>query len=186
VRYIDIFMKFAKQLYQRRPKVRFLVVGADRVCYGGDQKRLGTLTFKEWVLKQDDYDLSKFQFLPPVAPELLATIFSMTDLHVYFTVPFVLSWSLLNAMACGAPILASNTPPVQEVISSGRNGMLSDFFDLAGMVLNADRLLDDRPFARQLGDTAAQDIRDRYRIEVTAPRHRAKLEQAYQSRLGKP
>jgi glycosyltransferase involved in cell wall biosynthesis len=176
MRGFDIFMRFAKQLYLRRPKVRFLVVGADRVCYGGDSKHIGEGSFKDWVLKQEDYDLSRFVFLPPVPPDVLATIFSISDLHVYLTVPFVLSWSLLNAMACGSPILASSTAPVQEVIESGRNGLLADFFDVDGLLRQAERLLEDRPLARHLGDSASEDVRMRYCIDVTAPLYRRYLE----------
>ena len=171
MRGFDIFMRFAKALYQRRPKVRFLVAGSDRVCYGGDLNRTGGKTFKEWVMAQDSYDLSKFVFLKPMPPEHLAELFSISDLHVYLTVPFVLSWSLLNAMACGATLLASNTPPVQEVIEHDRHGLLTDFFDVDGMVRNAERVLNDPVAHRHLGEAAMQRIQERYTLDVTVPKH---------------
>lgn len=169
IRGFDIFMRFAKKLYQRRPDVRFLVIGEDKVHYGGDLKKTGGQSFKDWVLSQDDYDLSRFAFVGRVPPDVLAEAFSISDLHVYLTVPFVLSWSLLNAMACGATILASDTPPVREVIEHGRNGLLADFFDVDGLADRAASVLDDPETYRPLGQQAAEDIRRKYSLDVCLP-----------------
>src|SRR5207249_3414719 len=96
IRGFDVFMRVAKMLCDRRPDVRFLIAGQDRVCYGGDARRTGGKTFKEWVLTQNDYDLSRFAFVGLLPPAELADVFAISDLHIYLTVPFVLSWSLLN------------------------------------------------------------------------------------------
>ena len=77
------------------------MVGEDRICYGGDKDVIGNRTFKEWVLGQGDYDLSRFLFTGMLTPQALAELFAVSDLHVYLTVPFVLSWSLMDALACG-------------------------------------------------------------------------------------
>ncbi len=169
IRGFDIFMRFAKRLYQRRSDIRFLVVGEDKVHYGNDLKKTGGLSFKEWVLRQDDYDLSRFAFVGRLPPDVLAQAFSISDLHVYLTAPFVLSWSLLNAMACGTTILASNTPPVREVIQHERNGLLVDFFDVEGMADAAERVLDEPEAFRHLGKQAAEDVRARYSLDVCLP-----------------
>src|SRR5262249_42661116 len=96
MRGFDIFMKAAKRLCDRRRDVIFLIAGQDRVCYGGDEKFTGGKTFKEWVLSQDDYDLSRIFFLGLVPTATLARLFALSDVHVYLTVPFVLSWSLVD------------------------------------------------------------------------------------------
>jgi glycosyltransferase involved in cell wall biosynthesis len=127
-----IFMRVAKRLCDFRNDVVFLIAGEDRVCYGGDRAVTGGKSFKEWVLVQDDYDLSRFDFLGLIPPPLPARRFNLRDLHLYLTVPFVLSWSLLDALACGALVLASDTEPVRETIAHGENGLLVDFFDVDG------------------------------------------------------
>src|SRR5579859_6289701 len=74
MRGFDIFMQVAKRLCDCLPNVLFLVVGQDRVCYGGDDKVTGKKTFKEWVLAKDKYDLSRIKFLDLVPPQTLAQI----------------------------------------------------------------------------------------------------------------
>jgi glycosyltransferase involved in cell wall biosynthesis len=170
MRGFDIFMKMAKRLCDRRRDVVFLIAGQDRSCYGGDQKVIGQSSFKNWVLAQDDYDLSRFVFLDLVPPQTLAHLFNITDLHVYLTVPFVLSWSLMNALACGTTVLASGTEPVREVIQHEQNGLLNDFFDVDGLVETADRVLNDPSAYRHLGAAGVKLIRDQYSLDVCLPR----------------
>src|SRR5260370_10464934 len=114
-----MFMKTAKKIYERLPDVRFVVVGQDQACYGSDERRTGGLTYKQWVLAQDAYDLSKFAFVGYLPTPALAELLAISDLHIYLTVPFVLSWSLMDALACGALVVASGTPPVCEMIEHG-------------------------------------------------------------------
>lgn len=169
MRGFDIFMRMAKKLCERRADVLFLIAGEDRVCYGGDDKVTGTRSFKEWVLAQDTYDLSRFVFLGLLPPAELAQLFALTDLHVYLTVPFVLSWSLLNALACGATVLASDTAPVREMIAQGRNGLLVDFFDVDGFAETAQRVLDAPAEYRALGAAGVEMVRSRYSLDVCLP-----------------
>jgi glycosyltransferase involved in cell wall biosynthesis len=105
-----------------------------------------------------------------VAPEQLARLFSLSDLHFYLTVPFVLSWSCLNAMACGVTMLGSDTAPVREVISDGENGLLCDFFDDGAMAERALEVLDDPAIHRaSLGAAASATVAERYALDVTFP-----------------
>jgi len=82
--------------------------------------------------------------------------------HVYLTDPFVLSWSLLEAMACAAVVIGSATAPVQEVIESEHNGLLVDFFDLEAMAHTIGAVLADPPRFRPLGQAARQTVVERY------------------------
>jgi glycosyltransferase involved in cell wall biosynthesis len=170
MRGFDIFMRAAKKIYTADPRVVFLIVGSDRVAYGGDMKFIREKSFKDFVLKQDDYDLSRLLFLGHVTPSDLVRIFSLSDLHLYLTVPFVLSWSLLDALACGCTVLASDTAPVREFIRDGETGLLRNFFDADGFAATALRVLKDPEAYRGLGRAGEALIREHYSLQTIIPR----------------
>jgi glycosyltransferase involved in cell wall biosynthesis len=182
IRGFDIFMKTAKLLCERRKDVIFVVVGEDRVCYGGDAEFTGGKSFKEWVLARDHYDLSRFVFTGLMPMTALAELFNITDLHIYLTVPFVLSWSLMDALACGATVLGSDTAPVREMIEHGRNGLLTDFFDCEKMADAASQVLDRPGEHKPLGQAGAEMVRERYSLDVCLPRMLALYEDAVHAR----
>ena len=180
MRGFDIFMKVAKRVCALRTDTVFVVVGEDRVAYGGDLRYTNGKTFKQWVLDQDDYDLSRIKFIGRIAPADLSRLFSLTDVHVYLTIPFVLSWSLMNALACGANVVASDTAPVREMIEHEKNGLLSDFFDVEGLAAAVCRILDDPAGHKHLGEAGRQAIVDRYSLEKCLP----KMLELYESVVG--
>jgi glycosyltransferase involved in cell wall biosynthesis len=169
MRGFDIFMEFARRLAAERSDVHFVIAGQDRVCYGGDAAFTGGLSFKQWVLSRASFDLSRFTFLGLVPPATLAHLFNLSDLHVYWTVPFVLSWSLMNALACGATVLASATEPVQEMIDDGVNGLLVDFHDVDAMLARARDVLDHPADFGHLGQNATARIAQSYSLEACLP-----------------
>jgi glycosyltransferase involved in cell wall biosynthesis len=178
MRGFDIFMKAAHLLCKRRPDTLFVVVGQDRICYGGDADFTDKRTFKEWVLARDPYDLSRFVFTGLTPTNRLAELLAVTDLHIYLTVPFVLSWSLMDALASGATVIASNTPPVAEMIGHGKNGLLVDFFDFEGIADQASKVLDAPDEYGPLGTAAVEMIREKYSLDVCLPRMLALYEKA--------
>jgi glycosyltransferase involved in cell wall biosynthesis len=170
MRGFDIFIRSAKRIAELYPDVIFIVVGTDRIAYGGDEGYIeGAKTFKEWVLAKEQIDASKFAFVGRIKPTDLAILLASTDLHIYLTVPFVLSWSMMDAMSCGAVVLASGTGPVKEMIREGENGLLVDFFDVEGMAQKAAKVLADPDSYRPLGRAAEQMIKDRYSLEASLP-----------------
>lgn len=183
MRGFDIFMQVARRIYEEHPDVLFVVVGSDRICYGGDERHIQAKNFKEHVVQQGEYDLSRFIFAGNVPQASLARLFSLSDLHIYLTVPFVLSWSLFNALSCECTVLASNTPPVLELVKHGENGLLGDFFDVNGLARQALEVLrspDD--YRRRLGKAGSSLIREKYSLEQCLP----KLEQFYRSAGRRP
>jgi len=158
----DVFMKTAKRTAAALPDVVFLIAGDERTNYGHEQHYLGNQSFKQYVLSQDDYDLAKFHFLGLIPPSDLAMLYNLSDLHIYLTVPYVLSWSLLMAMASGCTILGSATAPVEEVIDAGVHGLLEDFYDVDALAAQALRVLRDRAGHAPLGAAARQRVLERY------------------------
>lgn len=170
MRGFDVFMKVAKRIYEAMPNVVFAVVGSDRVAYGGDLRYIKEKSFREHVLKQDQYDLSKFVFTGRLSPPELARLLSAGDLHIYLTVPFVLSWSLFDALACGCTVLASDTAPVRELIEHEKTGLLADFYDVDRLAELALRVLRDPPAHRHLGEAGTALIEERYTLKKCLPR----------------
>jgi len=183
MRGFDLFMRAAKRIYEQYPDVMFVVVGSDRIAYGGDEAHLGGLkSFKEWVLSRKSFDLSRFRFVGRLPPEELGRVLASTDLHVYLTVPFVLSWSMMDAMSCGAVVLGSDTSPVREMIADGQTGMLTDLFDVDAMARWAVKVLCDPAAFRTIGRAAEALIVERYSLEAVLPRMLEMYEGAVKAR----
>ena len=125
-----------------------------------------------------DIDRGRLHFLGRLPPAELAGVLAAGDLHVYLTVPFVLSWSMINAMACGAVVLGSDTAPVREVIRDGENGLLFDFFDPDDLADRAAAVLGDLPAHRRLGGAAADLVRREYSMDATLPKMLALYDRA--------
>jgi glycosyltransferase involved in cell wall biosynthesis len=169
MRGFDLFMRVAQRIADARADVLFIVVGQEDSYYGWDRLHTGQPNFKEWVLKQGKFDLSRFVFLRHLEPEPLADVFCLSDLHVYLTVPFVLSWSLMNALASGCVVLAADVPPVREVIEPGKNGLVEPLFDIERLTQAALRVLDDPAAFAPLGRAGRELLQEKYSLEVSVP-----------------
>lgn len=185
IRGFDIFMRVAQAICEVRSDVVFMVVGSEEVVYGNDLEHMKGSSLKEHLLREGDYDLDRIRFLGWLTREELVNVLSLSDLHVYLTTPFVLSWSVLNAMACACVVLGSDTDPVREVIQDGVNGLLRDFFDIDALTEAALEVLDDPSRFRHLGAAAERTIHERYSLETVLPELRAFYERiASGSRAG--
>ena len=103
-------------------------------------------------------DPNRLHQLPALGYEDYKRVIQRSWVHVYWTVPFILSWSLMEAMASGCCIIASDTPPVEEMITSGNEGQLLDFFDVDALAQQVDHLLQSRDQRQKLGQVARQKI----------------------------
>jgi glycosyltransferase involved in cell wall biosynthesis len=169
IRGFDLFMKVADRIARERADVMFVVVGGEEIHYGWDRLHTGVPSFKQWVLSRGNYDLSRFIFLGRVLPEKLADILRISDLHIYLTAPFVLSWSMLNAMASGCVVLASDVPPVRELIRPGENGLVAPLFDVECLTETALAVLDRPAEFAPLRQAARRTIEESYSLEVCIP-----------------
>lgn len=125
-----IFMRALPEVLAARKHAHVVIVGADGVSYG--TRAPDGKTWKQVFLGEvaDRLDLSRVHFVGQVPYATFVDLMRVSRVHAYLTYPFVLSWSMLEAMSAGAHVIASRTPPVEEVITDGVNGRLVDFFDV--------------------------------------------------------
>ncbi len=161
------FMKAASILMKQRPNLHVLIGGEDRVCYG---RHLQNDTFKKKMLRELDFDMSRLHFAGSLMYKDYVKLLQVSTAHVYLTYPFVLSWSFLEAMAAGCRIIASDTPPVKEVMKDGYNGILTDFYDIDALVQKVNMVLDDRNKFDELTVNARKTIVDNYDIKNLLPK----------------
>ena len=145
-------------LLQRNPRVQVLLVGSDEVAYG--VQRTDGRSWYSWALEQWPMDPSRIHRLPALQYDEYLQVLRRSWVHIYWTVPFILSWSLMESLASGCTLVASDTPPVQEMISSGEQGVLVPFFDPEGLAVQVDALLSDAPERRRLAANGRQRIVD--------------------------
>ena len=160
-----IFMRMLPALLQRYPHARVLIVGDDGVSYGAKStsgKSWKNIFFDEIKDKLSKQQLQRIHFLGHVPYHLLLAIFQVSSVHVYLTYPFVLSWSLLEAMSCGCAVVASSTQPLLEVINHNETGLLTDFFDIEMLLSNISALLDNSSLAQRLGRNARKYVCEHY------------------------
>ncbi|MFN9644622.1 MAG: glycosyltransferase [Cyanobacteriota bacterium] len=172
------FLRLLPELQRRRPALRVLLVGGDGVSYG--KAPAGGGTWRQVLLKEleGQLDLSRLHFVGPVPHGVLHQVFQICRAHAYLTYPFVLSWSLLEAMACGAVVVGSDTPPVAEVVENGRNGHLVDFFDQRAWIETLEQVLADPEGQREIRRRARQTVVERYDLQSHClPRQLALVDQ---------
>lgn len=156
------FMRMLPLLQELRPNARVVIIGGEGISYGNPPPGGGS--WRSWLLRELEgrIALDRIHFVGRVPPRVLHAVFRLSRCHVYFTVPFVLGWSLLEAMACGAVVVGSRTAPVQEVIQHGVNGLLVDFFDHEALALQVAEVLADPARFQPLAEAARQTVVDRY------------------------
>lgn len=138
-----VFLRALPDLQRLHPDARTLIVGSDGISYSPMLPDGQTYKAKYLAEMQDALDLSRIHFLDRIPYDALRALFRISSAHVYLTYPFVLSWSALEAMACESLLIASRTPPVEEVIVHNSNGLLVDFFDKEALVGCLDQALRD-------------------------------------------
>lgn len=162
------FMEIAAKLLKKRPNLNVLIAGEDRVCYS---TKLKNTTYKKLMLDKYDFDLKRIHFTGGLPYIEYRKLLQISSVHAYLTYPFVLSWSMLEAMSCGCCVVASNTPPVQEVITDNNNGYLVDFYDTDSFMHNINSLLDNPPKTEQIRYNARKTIMDSYNLKSLLPKH---------------
>ena len=128
--------------------------GSDEIAYG--QPRADGRSWRQWAIQDLDLDPERTHWLGMLQNDAYLQLLACSDVHFYLTVPFVLSWSLLEAMAAGCAIVASRTEPVLEVMDDGVSGLLAGFWDEDEQTSCIAALLDDPP-AQEAGRSSSEE-----------------------------
>jgi len=175
-----IFMRTLPEILKRRPAARVLIVGGDGVSYGPRSKE--GLSWKKIFINEvrpkiAEADWERVHFLGKIPYHYFIPLLQLSTVHLYLSYPFVLSWSLLEAMSAGAAIVSCNTAPVLEVIRQNETGRLVDFFDQKGIADEVCTLLDNRDMRLRLGANARAFAMAHYDLQsVCLPRQLAWVE----------
>jgi glycosyltransferase involved in cell wall biosynthesis len=172
MRGFDLFVRLAERLAPLVPNVLFVVVGDTRSYYGWDNFHTGGVPFKDWAFRHAQVPLDRFAFLGHIQPTELADVLACSALHCYQSVPFVVSWSLFNALASGCVVLAADTDPVREVLTPAVTGLTAPLFDTDRWTELALQVLHRPADHADLARAARQRILDQYSLDVCIPRLR--------------
>jgi glycosyltransferase involved in cell wall biosynthesis len=169
------------EILRQNPKAVVLIVGGDGVSYGA--KPPGEKTWKE-IFRAEvenqiaDEDWARVHYLGNIAYSHFVTMLQISSAHIYLTYPFVLSWSLLEAMSVGCAIVASSTAPLREAIVDQQTGRLVDFFDHAELARAVLEVLANPSIREALGKNARAFACAHYDLQtVCLPRQLQWVEQ---------
>ena len=165
------FVRALPALLQARPQARVLIIGGHEVSYGaappkGPEGQAQTWREIFWNEVKDQVDLTRVHFVGKVPYPDFVRVLQVSTVHVYLTYPFVLSWSLLEAMSAGCAIVASDTAPVREAIAHGETGQLVDFFDPAALAQQVIALCENPAERARLGAQARAFAVEHYDLET--------------------
>ncbi|ABM76882.1 Glycosyltransferase [Prochlorococcus marinus str. MIT 9303] len=165
------FIRSIPYIQDYSPGTKIVVVGSpDGTGYGAQS---GDISWRDTFLAEitDCYDPALVHFVGCLDYLKFIHLLQLSSCHVYLTYPFVLSWSLLEAMSIGCAIVGSSTAPVQELIVSGHNGLLVDFFSPKDISRAVATILQEPDLAFKLGKNARESILAKYSIEKCLPLH---------------
>jgi len=169
---VEVFMRALPRILEQRPDCQVLLVGSSRHYYGPAPAGHATWLDKCLAGLEQPLDPNRVHFLGFVDYPRYLSMLQVSRAHVYMTYPFVLSWSMLEAMAAGCVVVGSDTAPVREVIANEVNGLLFPFFDDAALVQQVARALADPLALQPLRAAAVSTIKKRYDFDhVVLPQH---------------
>ncbi len=154
------FMAAAAEVQRRRPQAHIVVAGEDRVAYG--RKLPEGDSWKKRMLAQHSFDETRLHFTGLIPRDQYLKVLQASSVHVYLTVPFVLSWSMMEAMSAGCLVLGSDTDPVKELIQDGENGVLADFYNVQAIARAIVRALESPEKYAPMRAAARRTIVEKY------------------------
>ena len=167
------FMRTLPEICQRQPDCHVLIVGGDEISYG--RKPDGGLSYREKLMQELCFDQNRVHFLGKLPYADYLSVLQISSAHVYLTVPFVLSWSLLEAMAVECVVIASNTAPVSEVINCD-NGLLVDFFSPSEIAEKVEEVLTNPEKFALMRQNARKTVIKNYNVQQSVQQYQHLLE----------
>ena len=160
-------------IQERCPNAKIVLVGREQGVSYGSPCQDGEWKDKFLAEIKGSYNPENVIFTGQLAYDTYISLMRISKAHIYLTYPFVLSWSMLEAMSCGAPVIGSSTGPVEEIIQDEVNGLLVDFFDSRGLAERVESVLKDKTLAKELGRNARNTIVESYNLDKCVPRQLA-------------
>lgn len=179
------FYSALKGLLEARPLCHVICMGDDRVCYGSPRADgKGWAHYLQETLPLGEL-AARLHFLPFQSTEAYRTVLRASTAHVYLTVPFVLSWSLLEAMSCGCLVIGADVAPVREVIEHGANGFLTPLGNSDALVDSLLRTLEHAPHLHSVREAARERVIQRYELGMQLSQHLGIIEDVLRRKQGK-
>ncbi len=163
---VHVVLRALPRLQKLRPNARVIVIGGDGVSYGA--RLPGNQTFRQLLMEQlgATVDWTRVDFVGQVPYGDLVRLLRIARCHIYMTAPFVISWSLLEAMALEKTIVASDVAPVRQFMTHGRTGLLVDFFNPLALADRVAEVLADPDHLRAMGQAARRHIVQNFDFET--------------------
>lgn len=180
------FMRALPRILREHPDVVVSLVGGDSISYGVGPRQGGN--WRNLMMKEvgDGIDLSRVHFMGKVPYEDHLALLKRSDAHVYLTYPFVASWSLREALACGCLVVGGDTPTVTELVQHEVTGLITPTLDPYELATTVGRALSEPKLAAKLRANAREFAEKRLGMPDYIARYRAYIEDVTGKKLLPP
>ena len=183
LRGIHTVLEALPALMRARPDVQVVLAGhTTQAGYGVLSDHSGGHFGEQLEKVEGRLDRSRLHAVGWLPLEQLFSLFQVSAAHIYLSYPYTLSWSVLQAMACGAAVVGNGDGPLGEVIDPGRNGLLVGFNDPGALAAALLRLLAEPDMRRSLGGEARRTIQERFGVDQAAEAYLALIARHGRSR----
>ncbi|MGH8655337.1 MAG: glycosyltransferase [Gammaproteobacteria bacterium] len=165
-----VFMRAVEHICRRRPNCHVVISGGDDVSYSARLPK--QKNYREKMLSEVNIDPNRVHFIGFLPYPDHLNLLQVSTAHVYLTVPFVLSWSLMEAMATACVVIGSDTPPVREVLQHGKNGLLVDFLSPEAIADAVDAAFSHPQRMAHLGAAARRSVVKKYPVRDALAKYR--------------
>ena len=170
LRGLHTFLAALPPLLRRNPQLQVVMAGGSGTPYSLPGHQRGPLDQQLEQLPQD-FDLSRLHRLGAMTLDQLSALSQISRAHTYLTYPYALSWSVLEAMACEAPVVGNGDGPLDDLIEPEHNGLLVDFNSPEQLTASIDRLLNSETLQQRLGQAARQTVMQHYNLKTAVERY---------------